>query len=273
MRKPRAFTLIELLVVISIIALLMAILMPALQRVRKQAKDVVCQSNLKQWGLIFAQYATDNDNSTLSGPGVPGAESWMVKLYGSYYRNKKLLLCPMAVRPWIESGELGKKDLAWWIGRGRDEVPEGYGFFDDDAPAAIGSYGINDFCYNAPPNVHSTWGREAKWCWRTFNVNGANNIPILSDCLHIGGLPHHTDEPAGYEDTPSGAGLSRFSIDRHRTGAINVVFMDFSARPVGLKELWTLKWQQEFNINGPWTIAGGVAPDNWTKWMTRFKDY
>ena len=273
MRKPRAFTLIELLVVISIIALLMAILMPALQRVRKQAKDVVCQSNLKQWGLIFAQYATDNDNSTLSGPGEPGAESWMVKLYGSYYHDKKLLLCPMAVRPWIESGELGKKDLAWWIARGRGEVPEGYGFFDDDGPAAIGSYGINDFCYNAPPNVHSTWGREVKRCWRTFNVNGANNVPILSDCLHIGGLPNHTDEPAQYEDMPSGAGISRFSIDRHRTGTINVVFMDFSTRPVGLKELWTLKWQQEFNINGPWTIAGGVAPDSWPKWMTRFKDY
>jgi prepilin-type N-terminal cleavage/methylation domain-containing protein len=44
----RGFTLVELLVVIAIIAVLMAILMPTLQRVRRQARSVVCQSNLKQ---------------------------------------------------------------------------------------------------------------------------------------------------------------------------------------------------------------------------------
>ena len=54
MNSKRAFTLVELLVVIAIIALLMSILMPALARVRNQAKDVLCQSNLKQWALIFS---------------------------------------------------------------------------------------------------------------------------------------------------------------------------------------------------------------------------
>ena len=60
-RIARGFTLIELLVVISIIALLLAILMPALQRVKEQAKDISCRSNLKQVGLIIYLYLQDND--------------------------------------------------------------------------------------------------------------------------------------------------------------------------------------------------------------------
>ena len=61
MRKGKGFTLIELLVVIAIIALLMAILMPALQRVKKQAKGIVCKNNMKQIGMAANLYAEDYD--------------------------------------------------------------------------------------------------------------------------------------------------------------------------------------------------------------------
>jgi hypothetical protein len=56
-------------------------------------------------------------------------------------------------------------------------------------------------------------------------------------------------------------------------GFQNTVSCDGAARKVGMKELWTLQWSRSFDINGPWTKAGGVAPDDWPQWMRGFKDY
>jgi prepilin-type N-terminal cleavage/methylation domain-containing protein len=61
MHNRRAFTLIELLVVISIIAILMAVMMPALQRVREQAQEMTCRANLRQYGIVQNMYLNDSD--------------------------------------------------------------------------------------------------------------------------------------------------------------------------------------------------------------------
>jgi prepilin-type N-terminal cleavage/methylation domain-containing protein len=275
MSKRKAFTLVELLVVIAIIALLMSILMPALARVRSQAKTIVCQSNLRQWGLVFSMYSGDNEGSTLSGPGVPGAEDWMCSLL-RYYGDKDLLLCPMAYKPWRESAEWGRSNMAWWLAGGRLEVQE-----CDFYPAVIGSYGINDYCWNAPPGEVSTWDDwSAAWCWRSFQISKASTVPLLLDCLHIGALPDHFDEPPSVEDAPESsadvAGMTRFCIDRHKMGSINALFMDFTVRHVGLKELWTLKWNKQFIRHGPWTKAGGADKSVWldaAPWMADFREY
>lgn len=57
----KGFTLIELLVVISIIALLLAILMPALGMVKEKAKNILCQNNLRQYALAGEMYLTESD--------------------------------------------------------------------------------------------------------------------------------------------------------------------------------------------------------------------
>ena len=67
MRKQKGFTLIELLVVIAIIAILMAILMPALNRVREQGKRAVCMNNVKQLALAWTMYADENDDVLVNG--------------------------------------------------------------------------------------------------------------------------------------------------------------------------------------------------------------
>ncbi|MHC4227198.1 MAG: prepilin-type N-terminal cleavage/methylation domain-containing protein, partial [Planctomycetota bacterium] len=75
-KRVEGFTLIELLVVIAIIAILLAILMPALNRVREQGKRAVCLSHLRQLGLVWIMYADDNDGNIVNGAaghsGTPG---------------------------------------------------------------------------------------------------------------------------------------------------------------------------------------------------------
>ena len=75
MAKRRAFTLIELLVVIAIIAILMSILMPALQKVREQARAIACMANQKNMALGYIMYADGNDGS------MPG-DRWSQKISG-----------------------------------------------------------------------------------------------------------------------------------------------------------------------------------------------
>lgn len=71
MKKQSGFTLIELLVVIAIIAVLMGILMPALQKVKKQAENIQCQSNLRTYGYALRMYLDDFDF------GFPYSFDWL----------------------------------------------------------------------------------------------------------------------------------------------------------------------------------------------------
>ena len=78
----KAFTLIELLVVIAIIALLVSILLPSLKTAKELARQVVCLSNNKQVGVLFAYYAEDNKGLVPPGDPNPAGQpnQWFIPL-------------------------------------------------------------------------------------------------------------------------------------------------------------------------------------------------
>ena len=254
----RGFTLIELLVVIAIIALLMAILMPALQRARKQADAAVCMSNLKQWGLIWAMYTDDNNSYFPTRIQNPvGRGRWINVLFDYYYRNEKIRCCPTATKiafpdypPGADLPVAGGNKFTSW-GKLDNSVGRPAGTW--------GSYGVNGWVY--VPGEDPLYGKSAVFFWRTPNVKGAANIPLFLDCWFFCGWPEHDNRPPAF-DGEKWLGdedvMQRFCLNRHQQ-AINGIFLDYSVSKIGLKQLWRLKWSRGFDIN--------ADPPVWPDWM------
>jgi prepilin-type processing-associated H-X9-DG protein len=130
---------------------------------------------------------------------------------------------------------------------------------------------------NVPAGQTSTWGRSpASDHWRRPDVPDAWQIPLFTDGWWVDFWPRERDAPptipGGPPDSPNNNEMNRVCVDRHN-GSLGALFCDWSVRTVGLKELWTLKWHKSFNVNGPYTKAGGMDSGSWPQWMRRYKDY
>jgi prepilin-type processing-associated H-X9-DG protein len=199
---------------------------------------------------------------------------YMMEVYGGP-DSQKIMLCPMAAKPLPTNPQYGYLHgggtLTPWV----IKVPSSFhgtarecGLYYGGRVLYIGSYGVN--------------GRLGSG--RAGKVKPAA-LPTLFDCrlgwCHFEDASFDTPPPHEEWEQPGGPGgtgefqyfrASFTAINRHQ-GGINMLFLDGAVRKVGLKELWTLKWHEDFDTAGPWTKAGGARPGNWPEWMRNFKDY
>lgn len=242
MRK-KAFTLIELLVVISIIALLVAILMPALGKAREQAKTSVCLNNNRTLRQALDLYFADNDSKLLPyRDGMGGLNLWMQSIARSIQKVSANRFCPNAPYEAREEINQGTTKRPWrWTGSN---------------PYMYGSYGINGWLYGPDDTI----AKEAtNWAQRDYvsadQVKGASNVPVFADSIWVDGWPRddydptYTSDPAklltGDYSVAHGWNMGRYWLNRHAM-KITVSFFDGHSEAVMLKDLWNLTWHRGF---------------------------
>ncbi len=174
-----------------------------------------------------------------------------------YHKDSNLLLCPTATKPRTEGGLY--PFAAWGV----------YGSERPSFEGLSGSYGINGWIRNPPIEQKEMPGcsdRPTINNWRSPDVRGASRVPLLLGGQHYAGYPLMTNEPPVDDGQPY-LGISdymtAYCLNRHN-GYVNGTFLDWSARKIGLKELWRLKWNRHFDTNAPLPV--------WPKWMRKFRD-
>ena len=259
-KNRKGFTLIELLVVISIIALLLSILLPSLGKAKEIAKETVCLTRMKQWGLVLNLYGNEYNDKfpdyEVSGP-IAGAGHWWMQSLRPYYEDPEIRLCPSSKK--LPGGH----DLSISTNRSPDQMWAAInlytdiekGVFYEGQSYILGSLGANLWMLSEHPfgNEQKFWGKQSRATW---------NVPVFLDCYWVDGLPREDNLP---QDDPddlttwdlNGHQMQRFNIDRHR-GSVSASFADGASRKIELKELWELKWHTE------WVTPRDIV---WPDWM------
>jgi prepilin-type processing-associated H-X9-DG protein len=138
-----------------------------------------------------------------------------------------------------------------------------------------GSFGMNAWVCNPPADQAEFESHNvARYNWRTFTIKGAGRVPLLGDEGWIDCWPLVTDDPPAYDGEPYGQysgsmHMVRICINRHN-GYVNWLFMDYSVRPVGLKELWHLPWHKRYDFD---LVPTSAYLNSQAPWMKQFKSY